>query len=195
MDMGSDMELTRPMGGILGSDDSADEDEQEMEMSMDVTKALGGILPGSDISSTKSKAPEPQWPSDDDDGDDDGDGDATMELTMAVGGINRQPRMSEGDLLEFDDNEEMSMELTTVLGNVLPSKRKSLLGKRRASAVEQEDMTMDMTMDITNDVGRILSGAGNEEELVDEATADMDMTMAVGGIISESSPVRSRSHA
>lgn len=189
MDLGSEMELTRPIGGILNSDDSTNNDDPDMEMSMDVTKALGGILPGRSTSGNHSKAPEPHWPAEEE------EGDATMELTMAVGGINRQSRLSEGDLLQFDDNEEMSMELTTVLGNVLPSMRKSLSGPRRASAVGQEDMTMDMTMDMTNDIGRILSGAEDEEEIIDDATAEMDMTMAVGRIISEPSPAPSRSHA
>ncbi|KAH7027679.1 uncharacterized protein B0I36DRAFT_364851 [Microdochium trichocladiopsis] len=190
MDLGSEMELTRPIGGIIDKDDdAADESYLDEEMSMDVTRALGGIVSGAGSLRSHGQAPEPGSPMSEE------NDDATMELTMAVGGIKHQPRLSEGDLLEFDDNEEMSMELTTVLGKVLPGKRKSLPGRRRISTANQEDATMDMTMDMTTDLGRILPNDNDEDELLDEATADMDMTMAVGGIISEPSPARSRSQA
>lgn len=191
MDLGSEMDLTRPIGGIIGNDNDADDSDQDAEMSMDVTRALGGIVSGSLRSGDDDLLPgSPESEQ---------DGEATMELTMAVGGIKHQPRLSEGDLLEFDDNEEMSMELTTVLGKVLPSKRKSLLRKRRISTVDDEDMTMDMTMDMTTGLGRILDDRNGDNNALDEATGDMDMdmdmTMAVGGIISDVPVVTSRSQA
>ncbi|KAK6074797.1 Spc7 kinetochore protein [Seiridium cupressi] len=190
MDMDMDMEMTHAIGGIIKSNVPENECPDE-EMSMDVTKVLGGIIPQS-AASTSQKSMSP-------DGANEGLAmeDATMDMTMALGGI-RQARQSQGDLIELEsnaDNEDMSMELTSVMGGVLASRqaaaggRKSLPRRRRTMAGDDE-----ATMDMTVGLGRIIPNR-SEAELEDEednATVAMDMTTAVGGIIADSSPVQFR---
>ncbi|KAI1174057.1 hypothetical protein F4777DRAFT_555512, partial [Nemania sp. FL0916] len=180
-----DMEITRAVGGIISSPDDAQDDSREEEMSMDVTRALGGILP----SRGHTKALQP-------DGDErvgyDPTDDATMEFTTAVGGIKNGPQLD--NLSEYDDDEDLSMELTTVMGGVVSAaksnaaKRRASLGRRRTLA-KNDDTAMDMTVGL----GRIISADDGEEEA--DATVGMDMTMAVSGIIRDSSPARRHSHA
>ncbi|KAI1267648.1 Spc7-domain-containing protein [Xylariaceae sp. FL1019] len=179
-----DMEMTKPMGGIIEANDDTDEELPEEEMSMDVTHALGGILPSRNPVADSLDGPLIQLESDAVD-------DATMELTKVIGGI----RGSQQDAEDFDDsdaNEDMSMEFTSVMGGLLSTnksnaaKRKMSMGRRHTLAGNDE-ATMDMTMGL----GRIIQSNNEVEEEEDDATMGMDMTMAVGGIIQASSPVNS----
>ncbi|KAI0882106.1 Spc7-domain-containing protein [Annulohypoxylon maeteangense] len=182
MDMDMDMDMTNAVGGIIKSNGGSLDDEddaQDDEMSMDVTRALGGILP------QRSKTQNIQPGSPDKAGDDSIVEDASMEFTMAVGGIRKGPQ-SANNLLDLDDseeNEDMSMEFTTAVGGVLSgyksnaSTRKAPLGRRRTMTAANDEATMDMTVGL----GRILPT--NEVEDEEDATMGMDMTMAVGGII------------
>ncbi|KAI1857108.1 hypothetical protein JX265_011309 [Neoarthrinium moseri] len=191
MDMDMDMEMTQAMGGILKSN-VADDDDQGEDMSMDVTKVLGGIIP-------QQRAIAPSAPTSPDKA---ADGsvmeDTTMDLTMAIGGI-QNPQRSQDDLFDLEsnaDNEDMSMELTSVLGGFLGAKqagkRKSLPTRRRTMAADDE-----ATMDMTVGLGRILptTQANEFEDAEDDATMGMEMTMAMGGIIKGPSPVKDRSVA
>ncbi|KAI1081960.1 Spc7-domain-containing protein [Whalleya microplaca] len=188
MDM--DMDMTNAVGGIIKSTtDEPDGDAQDDEMSMDVTRALGGILP----QRIKSRNEQPASPAKSIEGSlmDD----ATMELTTAVGGI-RKGVQPEGNLIDFNDDEDMSMELTTVVGGVLAAnkgnaaKRRASLGRRRTIMNGDDEATMDMTTGL----GRILP-AGEENENGGDATMGMDMTMAMGGIIKGPSPAKDRTKA
>jgi kinetochore protein Spc7/SPC105 len=104
-----------------------------------------------------------------------------MEFTTGIGGIHHSPDNT------FDDcanNEDMSMEFTTVMGGVIgQQKRQSVSAARRQTLhrVSDADSTMDMTMS----VGRILSNQSENGEIdEDEATLGMDITAAFGGILS-----------
>ncbi|KAK5658724.1 hypothetical protein OQA88_1533 [Cercophora sp. LCS_1] len=190
MTMEMDMDMTNAMGGILKpkvtSPERQDEDD-DMDMSMDVTRALGGILSQAKPP-TRRKSTKPAYqltsaditPADD----------QTMEFTTAVGGI-KHSRISDVSHLTVDSNEDMSMELTMAVGNVLAStmvKSGVADSRQRTVAAEDDDAT---AMDMTVAVGRILP----EEGMDDDETMGMDMTLAVGGIIKSALAPEARSAA
>ncbi|KAI5918335.1 Spc7-domain-containing protein [Camillea tinctor] len=183
-DMEMDMDMTNAVGSIIKSKDSQYEFAEE-EMSMDVTRALGGIFPQG------RKSTIGQLDSPDKSGEEVMD-DATMDFTMAMGGI-RKGQQIPGDTAHLED-EDMSMELTTVLGGLVPGKRrtstnaKGLQGRRRTMAGD-DGMTMDMTVGL----GRILSSNQPDEEEAD-ATMGMDITMPMGRII-ETTQAKARTEA
>ncbi|KAI3324759.1 Spc7-domain-containing protein [Xylariaceae sp. AK1471] len=182
-----DMEITTAVGGIIMSRDDAQEDFQEEEMSMDVTRALGGILP------PRGQMRAEQSAADDGFGDDSVE-DATMEFTMAVGGIRNG--LQSDNSPELDDDEDMSMELTTVMGGVVSTtkpngaKRRVSLARRRTLAKDDET-----TMDMTVGLGRIISADDQDYGEIDDVTMGMDMTTAVGRIIRGPSPARDQAQA
>ncbi|KAK8016369.1 hypothetical protein PG993_014558 [Apiospora rasikravindrae] len=152
MGMDMDMDFTNAMGGILKASNAPEEDAYDDEMSMDVTKALGGILP-QQVAQPTRKSSSPQNP-----GDVSPTDDTTMDLTMAIGAIRKNNNVQDFEMESNADNEDMSMELTTVMGAVLPSgaggssKRKSLPSHRRTLTAANDENTMDMTVGL----GRIL---------------------------------------
>lgn len=189
MDM--DMDVTQAMGGIFKPNQGAEGLEPDEEMSMDVTKVMGGILPQRAASTRKSMSPEKSHENSRMD-------DSTMDLTMSIGQIRQTPQEDGTDVeSNADDDEDMSMELTSIMGGVMPSKqaaankRKSLPTRRRTLMRADDDSAMDMTIGL----GRILpTDQNNEDE--DEGNAEaMDMTMAMGGIIKGPSPVKDRAAA
>ncbi|OTA92507.1 hypothetical protein M434DRAFT_396385 [Hypoxylon sp. CO27-5] len=197
MDIDMDMDMTNAIGGIIKSNiESLDEDEDEEEMSMDVTRALGGILP------QRNKMQNMQLASPDKIGEDSLSEDAPMDFTTAVGGIRQgpQPENNPFDADDNEENEDMSMEFTTAVGGVLfgnkPSTttRKAPQGRRRTMTAGNDEATMDMTVGL----GRILpanENIENDEEDMEDATMGMDMTMAMGGIIKGPPPVKDRTEA
>ena len=187
------MDMTGAVGGIIPS--SQDEGEDD-EMSMDVTRAFGGI-----ISNEAPKTAEPKRKSilpgrrqstrrrssgvssrDDE----------TMDLTVAVGGI--QP--TDDDTVSKDD-EDMSMEFTSVVGGVFAQGNPSTASRRR-SAVPQslnqsrrtrqsmESAMGDDTMDMTAAIGGIIPS------ISESTTREADTT--VGGILPQPSTAK-RMHA
>ncbi|KAF5700575.1 spindle pole body protein [Fusarium globosum] len=211
MDMGMDMDMTRAVGGILKPQPAQQYDPDE-DMSMDVTRVIGGIIkpqhpqehnPDEDMSMDVTRVfggivSQPQRTSahntdEEEEGEDTPMDEATMEFTTAIGGIKR-PALEQDEV--SDGNEDMSMELTTVMGGVLSQKkRKSIAASRRRTVnrVENENNDDDAPMDMTLAVGQILSKPGtdrpedNEDADEDEgdATMGMDMTTAIGGILSK----------
>ncbi len=91
-------------------DEHAEGDE---EMSMDITRVVGGILPPQKIQETTATE---ETPFDEDSS----VGDQTMDLTTAIGGIQKQSELKnqEDDSSEGDDNEDLTMELTAVVGGL-----------------------------------------------------------------------------
>ncbi|KAI0187069.1 hypothetical protein EV127DRAFT_513942 [Xylaria flabelliformis] len=177
-----DMEMTSAVGGIM-SQSYVEDNFQEEEMSMDVTRALGGILPSRLETTDKQIRNDNRF-------EDDPVEDATMEMTAAIGGIRNAPQTD--DLIELEDDEDMSMELTTVMGGVV-STSKSNAAKRRMSLARRHTLAKDdeTTMDMTVGLGRIIP-AEIEDNDEDEAdmTMGMDMTTAVGRIIRDPSPTQ-----
>ncbi|KAL7943140.1 hypothetical protein V8C42DRAFT_329810 [Trichoderma barbatum] len=193
MDMDMDMDITRAIGKIIKPSGAADIcEEPEAEVSMDVTRAFGGIL-----SNDRSDAAPPDSREMDDGAMDE----ATMEFTTAVGGI-KYPELPDADS-DIDQNEEMSMELTSVMGGLFARRQNE--ATRRQTLNETSKLGDDATMDMTVGFGNILSGAqqkaaNNEDEDVDgdattgmDATMGMDITTAIGGIIKNTSRVLRKS--
>ncbi|KAK2063414.1 Spc7 kinetochore protein [Colletotrichum caudatum] len=162
-----DMDITTAVGEILASKNSQGIEPDE-EMTMDVTRVLGGIL--SKNSSQPSLA-------------ETGPEDQTMDFTQAVGGI--QSFKANGHLFAAeDDNEDMSMEFTSAIGGLLPTHTKSDTAQTRrrtmTSGNSAEESIMDM--DMTVGVGRILHNTDNTFH--GDQTMGMDMTVPVGRILS-----------
>ncbi|PNP46302.1 hypothetical protein TGAMA5MH_02338 [Trichoderma gamsii] len=192
MDMDMDMDITQAIGKIIKPSAAEEADnEPEQDVSMDVTRTFGGVL-----SNKENDAPLES-------GEVDGGAmeEATMELTTAVGGI-RYPQLRDIDTDDDDGNEDMSMELTSVMGGLLARHQKENGAARRqtlnqTSKPDADDATMDMTVGL----GNILSNAQNsvvnnkadDVEGDDDATTGMDVTMsmdfttAIGGIIKNTS--------
>ncbi|KAJ9151921.1 Kinetochore protein spc7 [Pleurostoma richardsiae] len=187
VDMDMDMEMTRPVGGIIRQAVSPERDEGE-DMSMDVTHAFGGILSQGPVTSQagRTRASDEQSQS----------GDEPMELTMAIGNIQQSSRRDSSQT-DAESNEDMSMELTTVIGGVFASKLGASNGTRRqiASPKPTLDGEDEEPMDMTMAVGQILSAPREEEDEDGDITMGMDVTTAVGRIIKAASPVKSRSEA
>jgi len=184
-----DMDMTQAQGGIIHPSLSSPERQQgDDDMSMDVTQAFGGIL--AQPKSHESRAEE-EDPSQDD---------TTMDLTMPMGEIH-QAKSRDDDESDSEANEDMSMELTTVLGGVL-GQNNSKNGGRQNRRRTIRDKVLDgdeMTMDMTVGVGKILSSNKPTARASADDTMDMDMdmemTMAMGGILKPASPAGTRSAA
>ncbi|KAI0384196.1 Spc7-domain-containing protein [Hypomontagnella monticulosa] len=190
MDM--DMDMTNAVGGILRSgNDSPEELDEEEEMSMDVTRALGGIL------AQRNRTQNIQLASSTKTGADSPADDAPMDLTLAVGGIRSGPQLGSDpfDPEDNEENEDMSMELTTAVGGVLSGNRPNTatrkMTRRRTIAAGDDEVTMDMTVG----VGRILPTNEDDDENEEDATMGMDMTMAMGGIIKGPPSAKDRTEA
>ncbi|KAG8163331.1 hypothetical protein KVR01_006628 [Diaporthe batatas] len=185
MDMDVDMDVTNAMGGIIEQiiPSSPDQAGQE-DMSMDVTNVYGGILP-------QLQLPTQDYGSVQDE--------QTMEFTTAVGGI-QKPLPSDDDQ-DIPSDEEMSMELTTVMGRVLGGKNKQLRQslhlssspvKDPADVVDGGDGSVQKTLGGTKGTGRILSTGnargGLDADAEDVTTTTMELTAAVGAIAKPVSP-------
>ncbi|ERT02280.1 kinetochore protein Spc7/SPC105 [Sporothrix schenckii 1099-18] len=210
MDMDMDMDMTRPMGGIIKP---AQGGRQEDEMSMDVTRAYGGIILPQPTADVESVASSPMIMPDDNLA-----GKEPMELTTGIGAI-RPAQDNDAESVDQDGLEDMSMELTAVLGGVLgrPSfgANKTRRLSRRQTIRGPNDDDDDAPMDITLGVGKIFAGGNgaaaqeqkenedkhedsdDDEANMDEATMTMGMeiTTALGGILKPVSPARRRSLA
>lgn len=116
--------------------------------------------------------------------------DETMDLTIAIGGI-QSNATQEFEVSDASEDEDMTMEFTSVIGGVLQAGK---LGVSRIAPTKLTDTAsvsspiQDATMDITMAAGRILpstlSHNPHSERQEENDTIDMDMTTAVGGILS-----------
>lgn len=158
---------TEPRADEPGSD-GVDEDE---DLSMDVTTAIGRILgksPGRRqiVARRKSTVQEPAYD------------DQTMEMTGVVGGI-AYPDISHASDNDHED-EEMTMEFTSAVGGLLGKDSQGHENRH----VEQSD-SHTPKLDQTND--------DNSNE--SDGDMDMDMTGAVGGILPSGLTTQDKSHA
>ncbi|KAG9243763.1 hypothetical protein BJ878DRAFT_104651 [Calycina marina] len=160
------MDMTHAVGSIL-----PDEQPDEDELSMDVTRAFGGIITNenSKLNSSRRKS----LPSNKRQGSrrrSSGSGssqeDETMDFTMAVGSI--QPNQTE-PVSDGGEDEDMTMEFTTVMGGVFPQAKP--FAKARISS-----MAPKQSMQNKSKRQSIDSSASDD-------TMEMDMTIAVGGIM------------
>ena len=163
------------------------------EMSMDVTCAVGGILPAGaraggleprTKATTRRKSLFRRRSSLANCPVDNG---STMEFTTAIGGI-RHIHDARTDVLEVDENEELSMEFTSVLegikGHIAYEKPNVKLVQHspsRSPTVIEEDVAMEMT--------RAWGGPMTADEFAIDSRdtcedLDMDMTLPIGTILS-----------
>jgi kinetochore protein Spc7/SPC105 len=173
----------------------AADDEQTQSMTMDMTVARGDILskkPSPNKGRRKSVAPSRRRSSVGrrrSSGDGSAVDDETMEFTVMEGGIVQPTAYATAD--DEDDpgsDEEMTMEMTNVVGGMLEN-------TRRESA---EGISMDETMDMTAAIGSILPPIEErtepQSEMGDVQTMEMDFTRAAGIILSNA-PTESKSRA
>ncbi|KAJ0108908.1 hypothetical protein J7T55_005451 [Diaporthe amygdali] len=178
-EMEMDMDMTNAVGGIIQETIPSSPDQAGQEdMSMDVTNVYGGILP----------QPQPRTY-------DEGSAqdEQTMEFTTAVGGIQRTP-LSDDDQ-ELPSDEDMSMELTTVMGRVLGAKNKQLRQSLQLSSSPIKDPAdgdepMETTMDVTRGIGRILSTSNEDDDIGTDGDiiTSMGLTAVDGGNVKPVSP-------
>lgn len=116
----------------------------------------------------------------------------TMELTKAIGGIQENrgtikfgsfSKMEESE----DEDEDLSMDLTTVVGGVFERGKDNVAGNQLHQDREHRESggsSMDGDdMDITFAVGGILPPITERTEPPEDRTTDMDITQAVGAIL------------
>lgn len=158
--------------------------EQTEDMSMDITKAVGGIVSGRSPGKKTRKSPVSRRQSSIRGRRSSGDESAyeeTMDFTVMQGGI--LPAEDE-QVTEHTSaraaNEDMSMEFTNVIGGVLGD-----FPRRESVVSEQTDENE--AMDMTAAVGGILAPIEEQTEPQTDAedgqTMAMEMTSAVGGIL------------
>lgn len=139
-------------------------------------------------------------------------GGQTMELTNVVGGIERQLSpskefSSESETAGDEENEEMTMEFTSVFGGVIPEDKSPTKENSpyRVQAHQSAgygdgrlfsdfndgngDGESEAEMDITGPVGGILPPIEEDTEPLEDETMGMEMTNAVGKILT---PTRGR---
>lgn len=183
---------------------------EEGEGTMEMTQAVGGILPASEshgspkrrhrksiIGTNRRRSSVGRRRSS---GDASNLEDETMDLTMAVGGIQQDQQISQKQARadhesDDDDDEELTMEFTSVVGGVVQPAGKSAVSEnkfanqqlledtnRRDSGMFSES---EETMDITLAAGGILPAIPERTEPIEGQTQAMDLTTAVGAILPE----------
>lgn len=167
--------------------DEEDEEEGEEDMSMDVTRAVGGILRDRPAAPMSSPAVE----------------DGTMDFTQAVGKITGQKRRrsttesgSPGEAISAAQSKRRrssvarssmgddTMDLTMVVGGIqkvaspMKQERRRSMRNRRSSGAAS-----DATMDFTRAVGSIQAARPNEDDsMVGNEELSMELTTVLGGI-------------
>ena len=198
-----DQENINPFSPAFKADISQRLPEDEGDETMDMTQAVGGILPSAKSEPSPSKerrrksimgagrrrssmnrrrsAVEDAAM----------DEDQTMDFTTAVGEIHEQPERKTSEV--EDDTEDISMDFTSVVGGVVnrPVGLDSESDARRESVSSRMS---DEDMEFTQAIGGILSSITERTE-PDDQTMEMDMTAAVGSILPVHSTASSREEA
>lgn len=135
--------------------------------------------------------------------------DETMDLTTAIGGIqqNQQPNQKLNQADCADDDEELTMEFTSVLGGVVQLNNKgteSLNDAQLANIQLLQDanrresdgsVVSEKDMDITFAAGGILPSITERTEPPEDKTVEMDITTAVGAILPQKLSTGNRAEA
>ncbi|PWY78531.1 Spc7-domain-containing protein [Aspergillus sclerotioniger CBS 115572] len=203
-----DQENVQPSESVAGQPAVADapSDNEDEDLSMDVTNAIGRILPGQRSrrqSTLRRKSTSEETIYDE----------QTMELTNVIGGIAQpiSPARSMGADSNADEDEGMTMEFTSVVGGVLSkpftaneadkndhdqAESFTPITKPRSLSEwdNEDDMDDGMDMEITGAIGGILPAAEehdepeNDEPMDEDQTEGMEVTAAVGKILSRAEP-------
>ena len=175
------------------------------EMTMEMTQAIGGIIPAvNNARESPRRSKRKSMPSSRrrssvgrrrSSGDSSVLADETMEFATTYGGIQHLQQPASDRLPSDDEDEEMTMELTTVMGGVMPSPGPNLVGQSPHADITPNQTQMDMDMDITAAVGRVLSPVTERTEPSEDGTLGMDITRAVGSILPDDLKVSDKSTA
>jgi kinetochore protein Spc7/SPC105 len=117
-----------------------EEDEGEDDMSMDMTRAVGGILPQLVANKRQDQYANSNEKQQQQDEEEEDDGDMTMDMTRPMGAIWTAKAQEE------EDNKDMTMDMTRPVGRILQTYQQS---------PERTVSFGDETMDLTLAVGRI----------------------------------------
>ena len=168
----------------------------EAEMTMEMTHAVGEILqlnvPRSPARGRRKSNPSSRLRSSSRRRRSSGDSstltDETMEFATVYGGIAQSKTTTQHEDVDTDENEdeEMTMEMTAVIGGVVQPEYPILptAGTEQSQADDEvSDTDMDMEMDMTAAVGRVLSPVTERTEPSENGTMNMDITKAVVSIL------------
>ena len=176
---------------------SKDNDDNEEEMTMDVTRAIGSILPPVQEATgspkrgrRKSIAPARKRSSAGrrrSSGESSILADETMEFTMAFGSIQQDaPAPILDTSASSDVDEDMTMEFTSIVGGVVDYQGQDpigAIGDSQPIVSSLPDADDDDAMDITTAMGGVLSPVTERTEPSENETMGMDFTKAVGAIL------------
>lgn len=189
------------------------------EMSMDITRAVGGILaaqvpPGvghkHTVGSTKRRSSVIGHRSSDQSS---SLADGTMDLTAVVGTIqaDHQSRDQRDETSNADEDEELTMEFTSVVGGLIDKNHGSKYETRNSVGDDQlatrlllqEERRRDSgssnldddQMDMTLAIGAILPDGTGEALQVEDETMDVDITTAIGSILPKQLSAGNKSQA
>lgn len=166
---------------------------------MEMTQAVGGILPAPEASQTSPKRRRRKSITggrrrssaarrrSSGDGSNLG-GDETMDLTTAIGGIQQEHGEEQGGAESADDDEKLTMEFTSVVGGVVQPNTKGAESSLQQEANRRESVGSTFNeedMDFTFAAGSILPSITERTEPLEDQTVDMDITTAVGNILPE----------
>ncbi|EFR04462.1 hypothetical protein MGYG_07470 [Nannizzia gypsea CBS 118893] len=176
--------------------------EDDGDMSMDITKPVGGILRRkSSMANDSSEKSRPYLQYQKYDYQQASRrtsavtnlGDQTMEFTNVIGGIKSASPKKPDTESNIDTDEEMTMEFTNVLGGVLNKQKLDNTNNYvsqedpKYSYEDEGDVTYpdlgEVDMEMTGAVGGILPPIEERTEPSDDGTMGMDMTNAVGKIL------------
>ena len=153
------------------------------EMTMEMTEAIGRIMPRDDAQASpthgrrKSMGRRASIARRRSSGGSSAAGDETMELTTVFGAIKQAPEPPADVTGSINGDEDMSMELTTVLGGGIKAVSLDVRRESISSAIGED-------MDMTAPIGRVLSPVTERTEpTTDEDTLGMDITTAMGAIL------------
>ncbi|OJD18125.1 hypothetical protein AJ78_01843 [Emergomyces pasteurianus Ep9510] len=181
------------------------DDESEADMSMDITKAVGGIISGQNETSPSRKLRRKSAASNDgyrnthrriSTAEASNLGDQTMEFTNVVGGVSRNPSPPKelfGDS-DIGSDEEMTMEFTSALGSIQQAYSQQTASEEcehpsnepiEYGTGQLDQASGDEEMDMTSAVGDILPPIEEQTEPLDDddETVGMEMTNALGRIL------------
>ena len=201
-----DQENVNPFSPAFKANVMRRAEEQGEGATMDMTQAVGGILPQDreTRSSPKNKrrksvaAPNRRRSSiarRRSSGDASAyEGDQTMDLTTAIGGIEGASNTNDESL---DDAEELTMELTTVVGGLVRPQLED--SPQKIHAADRRDssgsMNEDEEMEFTQAAGGILPSITERTEPPDDQTMEMDVTTAIGSILPDHLNARNKDDA
>lgn len=160
------------------SHDELEEEDPTTGMTMEMTRAVGGIVSNgipeqSKLASVRRRSNISRRSSS---GGETSIGDETMDLTVAKGGIVRNDEDLDAD--ESASDEDMTMEMTGVVGGVANGARNGPWQRE----IMEETEAMDMTMAAGGILPPIEEQTEPQTDIEDNVTGAMDITQAVGKI-------------